>query len=373
MPRGRKKGEFRLVPEPLWIAPFLNAVAVTGNVAAAAEIAGIDVTGVYRRKTRDAGFREQWAAVLSAREARARGVACEPTPLTPLTSLAPPARGEPPSSGEDGSERTSDRPGDDRADDPARRAGQDNDLARGAGQDVIAAAAAMGLRPRMTASGVKLARVGSRRWSAKAEGQFLVAMANCANMAVAASVAGFSKAAVSKRRLKDARFAAAWDMAMEVGQVRIQAGLIAQAARAYDVDELLAEGEVALPPMSNAERMAVAKMPLGRAKGAGAKGAAGAVDPFAERAAAMNDGEKEDLADRLLEKLWRTRKLIMQERREQGGIEVGKLVLEPGWVWQGEGPMPQLPGQDDDQGWDTMPARLARGEARRRAAGRSDG
>ena len=363
MPRGRKKGEFRLVPEPLWIAPFLNAVAVTGNVAAAAEIAGIDVTGVYRRKTRDAGFRAQWAAVLSAREARARGVVCESTPLTPLTPLAPPAWGEPPSSGEDGSERSSDRPGDDRADDPAR----------GAGQDVIAAAAAMGLRPRMTASGVKLARVGSRRWSAKAEGQFLVAMANCANMAVAASVAGFSKAAVSKRRLKDARFAAAWDMAMEVGQVRIQAGLIAQAARAYDVDELLAEGEVALPPMSNAERMAVAKMPLGRAKGAGAKGAAGAVDPFAERAAAMNDGEKEDLADRLLEKLWRTRKLIMQERREQGGIEVGKLVLEPGWVWQGEGPMPQLPGQDDDQGWDTMPARLARGEARRRAAGRSDG
>ena len=343
MARGRKKGEFRLVPEPLWIAPFLNALAVTGNVAAAAEIAGIDVTGVYRRKTRDAGFREQWAVVLGAREARASGVVAPAVPVVVTPVLAAP-----------------------------EAIGAKDDNSAGA-ISAAAAAAAMGLRPRMTASGVKLARVGSRRWSAKAEGQFLVAMANCANLAVAASVAGFSKAAVSKRRLKDARFAAAWDMAMEVGQVRIQAGLIAQAARAYDVDELLAEGEVALPPMSNAERMAVAKMPLGRAKGAGAKGAAGAVDPFAERAAAMNDGEKEDLADRLLEKLWRTRKLIMQERREQGGIEVGKLVLEPGWVWQGEGPMPQLPGQDDDQGWDTMPARLARGEARRRAAGRSDG
>ena len=360
MPRGRKKGEFRLVPEPVWIAPFLSALAVTGNVGASAEIAGIDVTGVYRRKTRDAGFREQWAAVLSAREARARGVGCDSTALTALTALTPLASGELPSSGGDHSQRSSDRRGDDRPDDPAREEGQ----------DVIAAAVAMGLRPRMTASGVKLARVGTRRWSAKAEGQFLVAMANCANMAVAASVAGFSKAAVSKRRLKDARFAAAWDLAMEVGQVRIQAGLIAQAARAYDVDELLAEGEVALPPMSNAERMAVAKMPLGRAK-VGAKGAA--VDVFAERAAAMSDGEKEDLPDRLLEKLWRTRKLIMQERRRLGGIEVGKLVLEPGWVWQGEGPMPQLPGQDDDQGWDAMPERLARGEARRRAAGRGDG
>jgi hypothetical protein len=358
VPRGRKKGEFRLVPEPLWIAPFLNALAVTGNVGASAEIAGIDVTGVYRRKTRDAGFREQWAAVLSAREARASGVGSDSTVLTALTPLA---SGELPSSGEDNSQRSSDRRGDNRPDDPAR----------GAGQDVIAAAVAMGLRPRMTASGVKLARVGTRRWSAKAEGQFLVAMANCANLAVAASVAGFSKAAVSKRRLKDARFAAAWDLAMEVGQVRIQAGLIAQAARAYDVDELLAEGEVALPPMSNAERMAVAKMPLGRAKVAGAKGAG--VDVFAERAAAMSESEKEDLPDRLLEKLWRTRKLIMKERRRLGGIEVGKLVLEPGWVWQGEGPMPPLPGQDDDQGWDAMPERLARGEARRRAAGREDG
>ncbi|WP_394998862.1 hypothetical protein [Sphingomonas sp.] len=342
MPRGRKKGEFRLVPEPLWIVPFMNALAVTGNVGASAEIAGIDVTGVYRRKTRDAGFREQWAAVLGAREARASGVVAPAVSVVVTPVLAAPGA-----------------------------IGAKDDGSAGA-ISAAAAAAAMGLRPRMTASGVKLARVGTRRWSAKAEGQFLVAMANCANMAVAASVAGFSKAAVSKRRLKDARFAAAWDLAMEVGQVRIQAGLIAHAARAYDVDELLAEGEVALPPMSNAERMAVAKMPLGRAKGAGAKGTAGAVDPFAERAAAMNDGEKEDLADRLLEKLWRTRKLIMQERRRLGGIEVGKLVLEPGWVWQGEGPMPQLPGQDDDQGWDAMPERLARGEARRRAAGRSD-
>ncbi|WP_293944055.1 hypothetical protein [Sphingomonas sp.] len=339
MPRGRKKGEIRLVPEPVWIAPFLSALAVTGNVGASAEIAGIDVTGVYRRKTRDAGFREQWAAVLSAREARASGVVAPAVSVVVTPVLAAP-----------------------------EAIGAKDDGSAGA-ISAAAAAAAMGLRPRMTASGVKLARVGTRRWSAKAEGQFLVAMANCANMAVAASVAGFSKAAVSKRRLKDARFAAAWDLAMEVGQVRIQAGLIAQAARAYDVDELLAEGEVALPPMSNAERMAVAKMPLGRAK-VGAKGAA--VDVFAERAAAMSDGEKEDLPDRLLEKLWRTRKLIMQERRRLGGIEVGKLVLEPGWVWQGEGPMPQLPGQDDDQGWDAMPERLARGEARRRAAGRSD-
>jgi hypothetical protein len=341
VPRGRKKGEFRLVPEPLWIAPFLNALAVTGNVGASAEIAGIDVTGVYRRKTRDAGFREQWAAVLSAREARASGVVAPAVSVVVTPVLAAPGA-----------------------------IGVKDDGSAGA-ISAAAAAAAMGLRPRMTASGVKLARVGTRRWSAKAEGQFLVAMANCANMAVAASVAGFSKAAVSKRRLKDARFAAAWDLAMEVGQVRIQAGLIAQAARAYDVDELLAEGEVALPPMSNAERMAVAKMPLGRAKVAGAKGAG--VDVFAERAAAMSESEKEDLPDRLLEKLWRTRKLIMKERRRLGGIEVGKLVLEPGWVWQGEGPMPPLPGQDDDQGWDAMPERLARGEARRRAAGREDG
>ena len=42
----------------------------------------------------------------------------------------------------------------------------------------------------------------------------------------------------------------------------------------------------------------------------------------------------------------------------QGGLEVGRLVLEPGWAWQGEGPMPALPGQDDDQGWDRLGAAI---------------
>ena len=149
--------------------------------------------------------------------------------------------------------------------------------------------------------------------------------------------------------------------------MRIRAGLIAQAARAFDSDDLPLEGEVVLPPMSNAERMAVAKMSLGRKQG---MGTGVGPDPFIAQAAAMTEGEQEDLTDRLLEKLWRTRKLIMKERRAKGGIEVGRLVLPPGFVWQGDGPMPLLPGQDDDQGWDALPARLAAGEARRRAAGR---
>ena len=357
MPRGRKRGEDRFVPEPTWIGPFLDALGVTGNVGASAQIAGIDVTGVYRRKTRNKDFREQWAAVLSAREARASGVVAAPVALP---------------AGEDGSAG-----GISVAGGPAGEispggmsvsGGSAGGGAVGGGAGgVIAAAAAMGLTPRMTASGVKLARVGTRRWSAKPEAQFLAAIANCANMAAAAASVGFSKAAVSKRRLKDPRFAMRWDMAMEVGQVRIRAGLIAQAARAFDSDDLPLEGEVVLPPMSNAERMAVAKMSLGRKQGTWT---GVGPDPFIAQAAAMTEGEQEDLTDRLLEKLWRTRKLIMKERRAKGGIEVGRLVLPPGFVWQGDGPMPLLPGQDDDQGWDALPARLAAGEARRRAAGR---
>lgn len=48
------------------------------------------------------------------------------------------------------------------------------------------------------------------------------------------------------------------------------------------------------------------------------------------------------------------RKQLKEARRLKGGLEVGRLVLEPGWVWQGEGPMPALPGQDDDRGWDFL-------------------
>ena len=312
MPRGRKKGEPREVAEPIWITGFLEALGATGNVSASAEIAGIDVTGVYRRKTRNPEFRDQWEAVVAAREARAGGL------------TAPPA--------------------------------------------------AMELEPRTSGKGVMLARKGKRRWSAKAEAQFLAAIANGADVVHAAEATGFCKATVMRKRDEDPRFAAVWIKAMEAGQAVVRAGLIAQAAR--EADE--ARGAEAAGRMTVAERMAVAKMPLGNGSAGAGSAGAGAGGPYAwsvagsaQAMAAMRKGtrEAEEEKIRIMEKLWRTRKAMMRKRLEQGGLQVGRLVLEPGWVWQGEGPMPALPGQDDDQGWDTLGASI---EAWRKAWDRGE-
>ena len=93
MPRGRKVGEIRRLPdEPDWCEMFLEALALTGNVAAAARLAEVDAAGAYRRRGRDDGFRARWAAVLRAREARASGVRATPPSPSPTPSFVhPPA------------------------------------------------------------------------------------------------------------------------------------------------------------------------------------------------------------------------------------------------------------------------------------------
>lgn len=325
VPRGRKVGEARDVAEPKWIVSFLEALGVTGNVGASAEIAGVDVTGVYRRKTRNAEFRAAWSAVLRAREARARGddVAQVPSPSDPTSSSGPLPL---PHSGE-------------------------------------------GLVARATSSGVMMARAGKRRWSAKAEAQFLAAIANGADVTHAAAAAGVCKATVMRQRAKDARFAAVWLDAMAAGQAVVQAGLISQAAR--DADE--AGGADAAGRMTVAERMAVAKLSLGNGTSAAA-GLVGAGGPYAWSVAgspqameAMRRGTRdaEEVRIRIMEKLHRTRLQLVEARRKQGGLEVGRLVLNPGWVWQGEGPIPPLPGQYDDQGWDGLGPRIEEWRKRR--------
>ena len=73
----------------------------------------------------------------------------------------------------------------------------------------------------------KLIRGSDARWSKRAEEAFLLELTVSANVRAAARAAGFSGAAVYKRRLKDKRFAAAWDAAVETGGLRrrLQVGM----------------------------------------------------------------------------------------------------------------------------------------------------
>jgi hypothetical protein len=300
---------------------FLEALALTGNVAAAAAVAGIDAAGVYRRRGRDDGFRARWAEVLRAREARASGIAG--------------------------------------AGDAA-----DGVTAPETARIVAKGIAAMGLEARVTSSGAKLARPSTRRWTAKWEAKFLHMVAGGASVAVAAEHIGFSKQAIYKRRLKDRGFAAAFEAAIGIGQVDVQSGLVVHAGRSWEPGGgalepwEVAEAAEAVDRMTVAERLAVAKMNIGRQ--AAGNGAAGRGVPFAYpdslaiQAAEMTPAERLEVRDSILLKLCKTRRIIMDERRRKGGLEVGRLVLDPGWVWTGEGPPPPLPGQDDDEGWDAI-------------------
>ena len=326
MPRGRKVGEVRRLPdEPGWCAMFLEALALTGNVAAAARLAEVDAAGAYRRRGRDDGFRARWTEVLRAREARASGIA---------------GAGDAP----DGVSAP--------------------DLGKSGAKAVAREVAAMGLEARVTSSGAKLARPSTRRWTVKWEGKFLHMVAGGASVAVAAEHIGFSKQAIYKRRLRDPGFAAAYEAAIGIGQVDVQSGLVVHAGRSWEPGAQplepweVANADEAIDKMTVAERLAVAKMNIGRQAAGGGSAGRGVPfahpDPMAIRAAEMTADERVELRDSLVLKLCKIRRKIMDERRRNGGLEVGRLVLDPGWVWTGEGPPPPMPGQDDDEGWDAI-------------------
>ena len=106
----------------------------------------------------------------------------------------------------------------------------------------------------------KVIRGSEARWSKRAEAAFLTELTVGANVRLAARAAGFSTAAVYKRRARDQRFAAAWDSALEAGRARVQAYLVEAAARTFDPDELPIADEREMPRVSIAEAINIAKL-----------------------------------------------------------------------------------------------------------------
>ena len=68
----------------------------------------------------------------------------------------------------------------------------------------------------------KLIRTRGKRWSDRAEAEFLATLAASANITAAAEAAGFSTTAIYKRRLREPAFAARWAEAMELGYTRLE-------------------------------------------------------------------------------------------------------------------------------------------------------
>jgi hypothetical protein len=232
--------------EPRWVAVFLKQLERTGNVRMAAEGAGVDFSTAYQRRKRHGDFAERWEGALARfKEA--------PPPLSavPLPSKS---RG-----GED------DQQGHQALTLPQPPAAPSLSL-DGRGEAV--------LRP-----DGKVIKGSEARWGKRAEEGFLLELTVSGNVRRAAEAAGFSTAAVYKRRLKSRHFAAAWDAAVETGKARVQAYLVEAATRTFDPDELpIADGAESMK-VSIGEAINIAKLPArdggaaaGSAKGWGLEG-----------------------------------------------------------------------------------------------------
>ena len=171
--------------EPRWVRVFLAALERTGNVRLAAEQAGIDFTTAHQRRKRHPDLRRGGRALW-------RHIALGAGPLhhwligqwLPL---------------------------------PQRQAEQELSLVLTAGRS---------------------SEGSDAPWGKRAEEKFLTELTVSGNVRRAAEAAGFSTAAVYKRRLKDRHFTAAWDAAIETGKARVQGYLVEAATRAFDPDEL---------------------------------------------------------------------------------------------------------------------------------------
>ena len=254
--------------EPAWVAAFLAALGSCGNVTRSAALAGIDTTGPYNRRNRDAGFRAAWDQAIAAREERAAGS------VEAGSSVAPPDKREP-------------------------------------AAEVELSASKAGFR-----------RVAASRWSKASEELFLTELTTNANVQRAATAAGFSAAAVYKRRGNDPHFAAGWDAAIAVGRVRLESFLIVQAERNFDPDALpIGEGD---PKVSVSEALNILKhKPPVAVVAAAAPGwdddEAGA-DPMAEVRA------------RIIDKLDQVRTIEEARRTAEGWTRYGDDWVPPGWV-----------------------------------------
>jgi hypothetical protein len=268
-------------PEPGWVAPFLAALAETGNVTWSARQANVDFTTVYGRRNRHPGFAAAWARALAERAEAHRGQIVPP---------AMPGRRGNPAPPEDLIERVCSR------------------------------------------NGPQLVRMGAGRWSKRAEQEFLTALATCANARRAAAAVGFSPTALYRRRLKDRHFADAWEAAVAAGRSRVDAYLVEAADRTFDPDSL--EFDSDLPKMTIAEAIKV--MQLAQRKNGGP--AAG--KPASQRGwigpESWDDADDEDAVDlardAIFNRLERMRENDEEKKLAAGWTRDGEDWVPPGYV-----------------------------------------
>ena len=241
--------------EPHWVKLFFRELARTGNVRLAAERAGVDFTTAYGRRKRHSDFADRWVGALG-QAAASNGSNLE-LESAPNSSTIPSSGNGPP---------------------PPVKLWEE-----------------LSVRP-----DGKVVKVSEARWTPRKEEAFLVELADSANVKRAARAARVSTTAVYKRRMKDGRFAAAWDAAVEAGKARLQTYLIELSDRTFDPDSLpLPEGQ---PRVSVAEAVSILRL----------KGREPSKHFADERN--VNEEELKEVRERILEKLERMRERELPEQ-----------------------------------------------------------
>ena len=263
--------------EPRWAAAFLKQLERTGNVRLAAERAGVDFSTAYQRRKRHGEFAEAWEGTLATFRGGARQDGARDWTHSTIHSAG---NGPPP---------------------PGKR-----------GEEMVA-------RP-----DGKLARAGEGRWTKRAEEAFLIELTRSGSVGRSAKAAGFSTAALYKRRAKDRHFAAAWDAALETGKARVQAYLVEAATRTFDPDELPIAGEHDIPKVTIGEAINIAKLPVraGGAAGGYVHGGKGFEDRIYDETGfdvtPISREEWEEAKERVFNRLERIRERDEREERETG-------------------------------------------------------
>jgi hypothetical protein len=103
--------------------------------------------------------------------------------------------------------------------------------------------------------GLQLVRSSGKRWSDEAEALFLDQLAASCNVTASAQGAGFTPAAVYKRRRRDPGFAQRWEAALQQGYARLEALLVQRAIEA--LEGFAPDPETPLPDMTVADARAI--------------------------------------------------------------------------------------------------------------------
>lgn len=103
--------------------------------------------------------------------------------------------------------------------------------------------------------GLQVVRSTGKRWSDEAEALFLDSLAASCNVTASAQAAGFTPAALYKRRRGDPGFLERWEAALQQGYARLEALLVQRAIEA--LEGFAPDPETPLPQMTVQDARAI--------------------------------------------------------------------------------------------------------------------